>query len=260
MATSKILDALVVDGLCFTYPEQEPLIDHLSFTLSAGETFAIIGTSGSGKTTLLKLLNLLIYPDRGRLSLYQQNYFEEGGELYEIDEIRSKIGLVFQSFNLFPNMTALRNMIIAQRYVLRRPYDEARHEALTLSEKLGIADLVDRYPESLSGGEQQRVALARALLLQPRVLMLDEITSALDPIASSTVMACLESARQLAQFRQMSVLMVTHALPHAIRHADRIAFLEGGKFIETHQAGNLARDAKSPRLRRYLEDAGMSLG
>src|SRR5258708_21760288 len=104
MDTPKILDALAIDELCFHYPGEDLLIDHLSFTLRAGETLAIIGASGSGKTTLLKLLNLLIYPDRGRLKLYNQIYFEDGTERYEISEIRSKIGLVFQSFNLFPNM------------------------------------------------------------------------------------------------------------------------------------------------------------
>ena len=211
------------------------VLKDISLSVGKGEVVAIIGPSGSGKSTLLRCATLLTDMDSGDL-LYMGDYAAKndasGKAVYagkaELKKIRSRFGLVFQSFNLFPHYSVLRNLTDAQVNVLKRSKSEAREKAMVLLGKMGLADKADAYPCQLSGGQQQRVAVARALAIDPEILFFDEPTSALDPELTGEI---LKVIRQLAD-EHMTMVIVTHEMSFARDVADRVIFMDGGVIVE----------------------------
>ena len=211
-----------------------------------GGVVCVIGPSGSGKSTLLRCINLLEPPDSGHIYL-------EGTEITahtsrDIDFVRRRVGMVFQQFNLFPHMTAGRNVSIAQRMVLGRPREEADAKSRALLERVGLHDKLVEYPERLSGGQQQRVAIARALAMDPHVMLFDEVTSALDP---ELVKEVLDVMRELAA-DGMTMVIVTHEMGFARDVADRVAFMDEGVVIEQGDARALLDSPREERTREFL--------
>jgi polar amino acid transport system ATP-binding protein len=211
-----------------------------------GGVVCVIGPSGSGKSTLLRCINLLEPPDAGHIYL-------EGTEITahtsrDIDFVRRRVGMVFQQFNLFPHMTAGRNVSIAQRMVLGRPREEADAKSRALLERVGLHDKLFEYPERLSGGQQQRVAIARALAMDPHVMLFDEVTSALDP---ELVKEVLDVMRELAA-DGMTMVIVTHEMGFARDVADRVAFMDEGVVIEQGDAQSLLDNPREERTREFL--------
>lgn len=231
------------------------ILDDLSFDLDEREIIAIIGPSGSGKTTFLKCLNLLISPDKGNVSLGGEEYLREGAPLFALNEIRENIGLVFQDFNLFPNLTCFRNITLAAEIVKGMKKNEASKLVYEISEMLNIVDVLQKYPGAISGGQAQRVSLARALILDPKVLMLDEITSALDPLATVNTMNAILKIRDSFSDKQMGLIFVTHYLNFAIKYSDRILYLKDGKFVENHCSAEFMNKCKDESALAYLAAA-----
>ncbi|MFC5470954.1 amino acid ABC transporter ATP-binding protein [Cohnella suwonensis] len=223
----------------------------IDLTLSKGEVLVIIGPSGSGKTTLLRCFNLLEMPDRGSLKL-GENAFEFHGRAKipqkDILALRKNTGMVFQSFNLFPHMTALENVVEAQVTVQKKNKSEARKRAEILLEKVGLADKADSYPHKLSGGQQQRVAIARAMALDPEVLLFDEPTSALDPELVGEV---LKVMKQLAA-EGMTMAIVTHEMKFAADIADHIILMDDGHIIEQGSPKEVLNHPKTSRAVQFL--------
>jgi len=211
------------------------VLKSMSFSVSHGEVVAVIGPSGSGKSTLLRLINQLEWADRGTITVCGETLCQagDGGKAVyaapdKLKAIQLRIGLVFQSFNLFPHFTILRNITEAPVRVLGQPLAEAETAARQLLDKLGLADKADAYPFQLSGGQQQRAAIARALALKPEILFFDEPTSALDPELTGEV---LKVIRALAE-EKMTMVVVTHEMAFARELADRIVFMDQGVIIE----------------------------
>jgi polar amino acid transport system ATP-binding protein len=217
----------------------------IDLTVEAGEVVCVIGPSGSGKSTLLRCVNLLEQPTSGTVTV-------DGAELTDpdcdIDAVRRRIGMVFQQFNLFPHLSALGNVTIAQRKVLRRSAAEAGRIARDNLERVGLADKVDAYPAQLSGGQQQRVAIARALAMGPAVMLFDEPTSALDPELVGDVLAVI---RKLA-LEGMTMMVVTHEMSFAREVADRVVFMDGGVIVEEGPAAEVIGDPSNERTRTFL--------
>ncbi len=217
----------------------------VDFVEAAGEVVCVIGPSGSGKSTLLRCVNLLEQPTAGKVLI-------EGIDLTDpetdVDEVRARIGMVFQQFNLFPHLTVLRNLTIAQRRVLKRSEEEANQVAREMLERVGLLDKVDEYPIRLSGGQQQRVAIARALCMNPDMMLFDEPTSALDPELVGEV---LDVMRSLAQ-EGMTMMVVTHEMGFARQVADRVAFIDEGVIREEGPPEQLIDDPQHPRTQRFL--------
>lgn len=212
------------------------VLRHLNLSVTRGEKVALIGPSGSGKTTLLRTLMTLESIDEGIIEVEGEPFTHElvNGQLIRAREahlqrIRGKIGMVFQQFNLFPHMTALQNIIEAPIYVLGLSKREAIERACALLEKVGLVDRKDYYPAQLSGGQQQRVAIARALAMQPKIMLFDEITSALDP---ELVHEVLQVMRQLGEQQDLTMLIVTHQMSFATDIADRVCFFCEGTIVE----------------------------
>jgi ABC-type polar amino acid transport system ATPase subunit len=221
------------------------VLKDVSLDVGKGEVVVIIGPSGSGKSTLLRCLNYLepvqsgeIWIDGIRLDHRKTN----------IRAVRAEVGIVFQSFNLFPHLTALRNVMLAPRVVRRRSEGEVRQEALAILAKVGLQDKVDAYPSQLSGGQQQRVAIARALAMQPKLMLFDEVTSALDP---ELVREVLDVMKQLAR-DGMTMIVVTHEMGFAREVADRVIFMDEGRIVEEGTAAELFDRPKSQRTREFL--------
>ncbi|MCO6005627.1 amino acid ABC transporter ATP-binding protein [Actinoallomurus purpureus] len=217
----------------------------IDFEVRRGEVVCVIGPSGSGKSTLLRCVNLLEEPTEG-------NVYVGGVELtdpdVDIDAARRRIGMVFQQFNLFPHLSVLANVTIAQRKVLRRPAVEADRIARENLARVGLADKVDAYPAQLSGGQQQRVAIARALAMGPEVMLFDEPTSALDPELVGDVLGVM---RKLA-LDGMTMLVVTHEMSFAREVADRVVFMDGGVIVEEGPPSKVIGDPAHERTRRFL--------
>ena len=231
------------------------VLKDISLSVGKGEVVAIIGPSGSGKSTLLRCATLLTDMDSGEL-LYMGDYAAKndasGKAVYagkaELKKIRSRFGLVFQSFNLFPHYSVLRNLTDAQVNVLKRSKSEAREKAMVLLGKMGLADKADAYPCQLSGGEQQRVAIARALAMDPEILFFDEPTSALDPELTGEI---LKVIRQLAD-EHMTMVIVTHEMSFARDVADRVIFMDGGIIVEQGDPKEVINNPKEERTRQFL--------
>ncbi len=231
------------------------VLNALNLSILGGEKLAIVGPSGSGKTTILRILMTLETVERGSVRVGDQYLWRDGsGGSVRSDEatttaIRRRIGMVFQQFNLFPHMTVLQNVSAAPIKVLRKPKELAVCEAKDLLAKVGLSDKVDAYPGFLSGGQQQRVAIARALAMDPKILLLDEVTSALDPELVGEV---LNVIRLLAHEGSRTILMVTHQMEFARDFADRVCLVEGGEVVEDGAPAQFFDAPISKRTRDFL--------
>ena len=205
---------------------QNVILKDVSAEVKEGEVISVIGPSGAGKSTFLRCLTLLERPTAGAVVFEGQNLVEKS--LREIEEVRQKVGMVFQNFNLFPNLTVLENITLAPRRVKEIPEEEARGQAQKLLEKVGLADKADAYPGNLSGGQKQRVAIARALAMEPAVMLFDEHTSALDPEMVGEVLTVM---RDLAQ-SGMTMVVVTHEMQFAKSVSDQIWFMDAANIQE----------------------------
>ncbi|WP_436527937.1 amino acid ABC transporter ATP-binding protein [Actinoplanes sp. HUAS TT8] len=221
------------------------VLDDLSLDVGEHEVVALIGASGSGKSTLLRCVNLLAEIDDGEIRL-------DGEEITDPkinpDLVRRKIGLVFQSYNLFPHMTVLDNITLAPTKVHKRAAAEAREKAMTWLERVGLADKAKAYPDRLSGGQQQRVAIVRALVNSPRLLLLDEVTSALDPELVGEVLTMIRDLKG----EGMTMVLATHEMGFAKQVADRVAFLDNGRVLEQGPPSQVLGDPVEPRTRQFL--------
>jgi polar amino acid transport system ATP-binding protein len=225
----------------------------VSLKVERGSVVAIIGPSGSGKSTLLRCINRLEEPDRGHIRVGdRERGFGNGGRTKpsdrELSAFRAATGMVFQHFNLFPHMTAIGNVMTGPSIVKGMPRHEAAEIARTLLAKVGLADKADSYPSQLSGGQRQRVAIARALAMSPSVMLLDEVTSALDPELVGEVLAVVE---QLAK-EGMTMIIVTHEVAFAHEVADLVAFMSDGVIVEIGPPGQILEHPKNPRTRGFL--------
>jgi polar amino acid transport system ATP-binding protein len=233
------------------------VLDQLDMDVAAGEKLVIIGPSGSGKTTILRVLMTLERPDGGTIQVDGDYLFrvERKGRLEQASErhtarVRTKIGMVFQHFNLFPHMTAHQNVAFAPQKVLGLSRDEAKNRAQNLLEAVGLADKLDQHPGQLSGGQKQRVAIARALAMEPKVMLFDEVTSALDPELVGEVLNVL---RDLATNTSMTMLVVTHEMGFAREIGDRVVMFDHGRVIEQAPPDELFGNPKEQRTRDFLK-------
>jgi polar amino acid transport system ATP-binding protein len=237
--------ALAIEGLYKSFGST-PVLRGIDLVVAEHEVVCLIGASGSGKSTLLRCVNLLEPIDSGRIVI-------EGDEItapgVDVDRIRRRIGIVFQAYNLFPHMSVLDNVTLAPRRVLRTPRVQAEAEATRLLERFGLADRRHDFPDRLSGGQQQRVAIIRALAMQPDVLLLDEVTSALDP---ELVAEVLSAIRELAT-SGMTMLIATHEMGFARDLADRVCFLDGGVILESGPPAQLFGAPREDRTRQFLQ-------
>jgi polar amino acid transport system ATP-binding protein len=218
----------------------------IDLELAPHEVVCLIGASGSGKSTLLRCVNLLEPIDAGRIEFLGE---EISAPSVDGDRVRRKIGIVFQSFNLFPHMTVLRNVTLAPRNVLKVPADQAERQAEDLLRRFGLFDKKDEYPDRLSGGQQQRAAIARALAMKPNLMLLDEVTSALDP---ELVAEVLQVIRELAE-SGMTMLIATHEMSFARDIAHRVCFLDDGVLLEEGPPEEIFSSPKNPRTQQFLE-------
>jgi polar amino acid transport system ATP-binding protein len=224
-------------------------VDDVSLDVEAGQVVAIIGPSGSGKSTLLRCINLLEVPDRGRITVDGQPTDAQAGvSTKELMKLRRKVGMVFQSFNLFPHLTVLRNISLPQERVLGRSRAEADARSMALLEQVGLKSKADSHPAQCSGGQQQRVAIARALALDPKIMLFDEPTSALDPELGLEVLAVM---RQLAD-QGMTMIVVTHEIHFAADVADRLIVMAEGRIIEQGDPKSVINDPQVDRTRTFL--------
>lgn len=217
----------------------------INATVVAGEVVCILGPSGSGKSTLLRCVNLLEQPTSGSILIEGEDIADPDAD---VDGLRTRIGMVFQQFNLFPHLTVLRNLTIAQRKVLGRSSEEAGSVAREMLARVGLSDKVDEHPARLSGGQQQRVAIARALCMNPDMMLFDEPTSALDPELIGEV---LDVMAELAE-EGMTMLVVTHEMGFAKQAADRIIFMDEGVIVEEGPPSQVIDNPVHERTRRFL--------
>ncbi len=246
---------LEVTNLSKSFGELGVLKD-ISFEVQQGEVVSIIGPSGSGKSTLLRCINQFEKADDGRISICGIDMLvkdKKGKTVYApkkvLQEIRLKIGLVFQSFNLFPHMTVLQNIIEAPVHVLKQDKKQATEKAMELLAKMGLSDKAKEYPCNLSGGQQQRVSIARALALSPEVLFFDEPTSALDPELTGEI---LKVIKELAA-EKMTMVIVTHEMQFAKEISDRVIFMDGGYIIENGTPEEVFENSENERTKQFLE-------
>ncbi|NBE97163.1 amino acid ABC transporter ATP-binding protein [Nonomuraea sp. KC401] len=227
------------------YFGKNEVLKGIDMTVEPGQVVCVIGPSGSGKSTLLRCVNLLEQPTKGKV-------FVEGIEVtdpdVDIDAVRRRIGMVFQQFNLFPHMTALQNVMIAQQRVLKRGRRAAEVTARENLDKVGVGDKCDSLPGQLSGGQQQRVAIARALAMDPDLMLFDEPTSALDPELVGDVLTVM---RKLAE-EGMTMLVVTHEMGFAREVADRVVFMDGGVVVEDGPPSQVIGDPQQERTQAFL--------
>jgi len=233
------------------------VLDDLDFEVGFNEKIAIIGPSGSGKTTILRVLMTLVEPESGVVWVDGRPLWHKqvNGKLVRADqrhlhEVRKDIGMVFQHFNLFPHMSVMRNVTEAPIHVLGKSKAQAREEATELLAKVGLDDKADQYPSQLSGGQKQRVAIARALAMQPKVMLFDEVTSALDPELVGEVLSIL---RDLARETDMAMLIVTHEMGFARDVADRVVFFDRGQVAEQGDPVKIFSEPENPRTQSFLK-------
>ncbi len=224
-------------------------LDGVSLDVARGEVVAIIGPSGSGKSTLLRSINQLEVPDSGTLRVLGENIdFSSRVSASQLLGLRRKVGMVFQSFNLFPHMSVLRNVSFPQERVLGRSRAEADSVSRDLLERVGLAAKADSYPQKCSGGQQQRVAIARALALEPEIMLFDEPTSALDPELGLEVLAVM---RQLAN-AGMTMIVVTHEIHFAAEVADRLIVMADGRILESGVPQQVLESPQTERTKKFL--------
>jgi polar amino acid transport system ATP-binding protein len=238
-------EAVLLDGVHKSFGQLE-VLRGVDLVLEEHEVVCLIGASGSGKSTLLRCVNLLEPINAGRIVVEGQEITARG---VDVNRIRRRIGIVFQAYNLFPHMSVLRNVTLAPTLALRKPRAEAEAEATALLERFGLADKRNDYPDSLSGGQQQRVAIVRALAMQPDLMLLDEVTSALDP---ELVAEVLEVIRELAA-AGMTMLIATHEMSFARDIADRICFLDAGVILEQGPPEQILSAPREQRTQQFLQ-------
>jgi len=248
-----VAEAMIrLDGIHKRFGDLE-VLKGVDIDVAKGEVVCILGPSGSGKSTLLRCVNLLEPPEKGDIYIEGHDICKgpgsgTGEQSWELDFVRQRVGIVFQQFNLFPHKTALENVTLAQEKVLGRSRQEARAKAKELLERVGLGDKLDQYPERLSGGQQQRVAIARALAMDPRVMLFDEVTSALDP---ELVKEVLDTMRELAE-EGMTMIVVTHELGFAREVADRVVFMDGGVIVEEGPPAQVLEHPEQERTKQFL--------
>lgn len=225
------------------------ILKDISLTVPTGSVTVILGPSGSGKTTLLRTINFLGQADGGRLSINENSYDLHGASRREILAVRRQTAMVFQSYNLFSNMTALQNVMEALVTVQGRKKTEARERARELLQQVGMGEHADKYPAQLSGGQQQRVGIARALAVEPQVILFDEPTSALDPELVGEVLAVI---RDVAEKLKVTMIIVTHEIAFAREVADQIVFMEGGMVVESGTPQEVLVHPREERTRAFL--------
>ncbi|KKW68397.1 amino acid ABC transporter ATP-binding protein [Lampropedia cohaerens] len=234
-----------IRGLRKRYGSNE-VLKGIDLDVHRREVIAIIGKSGSGKSTLLRCINGLEQFQQGSLTVHGQAL--EPGNAAAMRELRKDVGMIFQSFNLFPHLSVGRNIMLAPSLVMRLPRPEAKHRARQLLTRVGLADKFDSMPDQLSGGQQQRVAIARALAMEPEVLLCDEITSALDPELVGEVLHVIEDLAS----QGMTIIMVTHEMNFARKVSDRVIFMHKGKVHEEGAPDKLFGSPTSAELRQFL--------
>ncbi len=217
----------------------------LSLDIEEGQMVCLIGASGSGKSTLLRCLNLLEPVDDGAILLDGQDITDPG---LDPQPVRQRIGMVFQSFNLFPHMTALENVLLAPRRIRRKRREELLPEAEALFLRFGLADRMSHYPDQLSGGQQQRVAIIRALAMRPEVMLFDEVTSALDPALVGEVLDVLRALKA----EGMTMVLATHEMAFAREAADKVCFLDEGRIAEEGPPATIFARPREARTRAFL--------
>ena len=235
---------LTVEHLIKAYGET-PVLDDISFAVKPGEVIVVVGPSGCGKSTLLRCLNGLEPTQSGRVRLGNETVAYGGKNL---TQLRQRIGMVFQSYELFPHLTVLDNILLAPTKVQKRPKAEAQQEAEALLERVGLLNRKDSYPRELSGGQKQRVAIVRALCMHPEILLFDEVTAALDP---EMVREVLDVMMDLAK-NGRTMIIVTHEMQFARAIADRVIFLDGGKIVEEAPPKDFFDHPKTERAQRFL--------
>jgi ABC-type polar amino acid transport system ATPase subunit len=221
------------------------VLDGIDLSVATGEVLVVIGPSGSGKSTLLRCINLLEPIDSGRIYVEGLQITGRGAK---VSEIRQRIGIVFQQFNLFPHLKAIDNLTLAARRIKKMPRKEAEARAHELLRRVGLDEKAQSYPHQLSGGQQQRVAIARALMMNPRVMLFDEVTSALDPELVGEVLVVM---RDLAR-DGMTMLVVTHEMQFARDVGDRVVFMDDGRIVEQGKPTDVLDRPKEERTRRFL--------
>ena len=228
----------------------------IDLSVAVGEVVCIIGPSGSGKSTLLRCINHLEVAEQGRIRIDGELVYRDEVEgrfrahsNRAIAAVRAQVGMVFQHFNLFPHLTAIGNIVEAPIHVLRKPRDEARRRGMELLAQVGLADKAEAYPEELSGGQQQRVAIARALAMDPKAMLFDEVTSALDPELVAEVLTVM---RDLVR-RGMTMLVVTHEMNFARQVANRVIFMDHGAIVEQNTPERIFGSPQEKRTRDFLK-------
>ncbi len=236
---------VIAEGVCKTFDNGVRALDDVSLYVHRGEVKVVIGPSGSGKSTFLRCLNGLEVMDEGRVVI---DGIPLDASRKHRDEIRQEVGMVFQQFNLFPHMTVLENVNLAQRLVRKKSSEEATENAMRLLDKVGIADKASSYPAQLSGGQQQRVAIARALALKPKVMLFDEATSALDPEMIGEVLQVMSALAS----EGMTMVVVTHEMGFAREVGDAVVFMENGRVVEECRTETFFESPGHPRTREFL--------
>ena len=226
--------------------DSEAVLGSISLVIPEHTATVLIGASGSGKSTLLRCINLLESIDDGQIFLDGQ---EISDPLVDVDLIRRRLGMVFQSFNLFPHKTVLENIMLAPIKVHGKEPEMARSEALTLLKRFDLSDKADQYPDRLSGGQQQRVAIIRSLAVNPRLLLLDEVTSALDPVLVNEVLSVVRDLKNDG----MTMLIATHEMGFASQVADQVCYLESGNIIERGTASEVLHNPQDGRTQEFLK-------
>ena len=225
---------------------EEVVLNDLSLVVLEHTATVLIGASGSGKSTLLRCINLLETIDDGQIFL---DGLEITDPAIKVDDVRRKLGMVFQSFNLFPHKTVLENITLAPIKVQNKSADEAREIATKLLSRFDLADKSDQYPDRLSGGQQQRVAIIRSLAINPRLLLLDEITSALDPVLVNEVLSIVRDLKQDG----MTMVLATHEMGFATQVADEVCFLESGNILERGSAEQVLKNPTNQKTQEFLK-------
>jgi ABC-type polar amino acid transport system ATPase subunit len=234
-----------LEGVHKSFGDNE-VLRGIDLEVHAGEVLTIVGPSGSGKSTLLRCVNLLEPLNAGRIFLEGEEITRKGAD---VSAVRQRIGMVFQQFNLFPHLTVMDNLTLAARRIRKRPRAEAESRARQLLARVGLEEKAGQHPHQLSGGQQQRVAIARALMMEPHVMLFDEVTSALDPELVGEVLIVM---RDLARDMGMTMLVVTHEMQFAREVGDRLVFMDEGQIVEQGDPATVLDHPEAERTRRFL--------
>jgi ABC-type polar amino acid transport system ATPase subunit len=234
-----------LEGVHKSFGENE-VLNGIDLEVATGEVLTIIGPSGSGKSTLLRCVNLLEPLNAGRIFFEGEEITRKGTD---VSSVRQRIGMVFQQFNLFPHLTVMDNLTLAARRIRHRPRAEAEQRARALLARVGLTEKAGQHPHQLSGGQQQRVAIARALMMEPHVMLFDEVTSALDPELVGEVLIVV---RDLARDLGMTMLVVTHEMQFAREVGDRLVFMDEGRIVEQGDPATVLDNPREERTRRFL--------